>query len=81
MPAILSSVVWAISPTSDVAEFAPFMADSLVPMASLNCKTRSRQQKLGLCKKIEGVLETRQVLVTSNRAAKNSRIWKSQKAK
>ena len=40
MPAILSSVVWAISPASDVAEFAPFMADSLVPVASLNCETK-----------------------------------------
>jgi hypothetical protein len=32
IPAILSSVVWAIGPTSVVATFAPFMAGNLVQM-------------------------------------------------
>jgi hypothetical protein len=43
----------------------------------------SRQRKLGLCKKIEGVLEIRQVLVNDKVIGqpKIVRIWKSQKAK
>jgi hypothetical protein len=36
MPAILSSVVRAIDPTSAVADFAPFMAGNLVTMTSTN---------------------------------------------
>jgi len=51
------------------------------PDGQLKLQNKVPPTKLGLWKKIEGVLEARQVLVTSNRAAKNSRIWKSQKAK
>jgi hypothetical protein len=40
MPAILSSVVWALSPTSVVAAVAPFMAANLVTMGSSSYEKR-----------------------------------------